>query len=342
MSLGLLSIQFLHAQEVEEVCTCYRAEYYAPIGVMIDHSHDKGKWMISFRNMNMFMKNYRTGHANLSLDQVYQNYPMANTKMNMNMTMGMVMYGLSDKVNLMVMGQFIHNNMTMSMATNGSHMHMMSNEAMSSVSGVSALGDTKVYGLYSLRKTDQSEWLLSAGVNIPTGSISRHDNGMMGQDVKLSYFMQPGSGSFSVLPGLTYTGHTGSSSWGAQLTGDVKTNKNSSGYRLGNQISFTSWYSHHWLSWLATTIRAEGVNTGSIQGFDPALAVWRTTAPEYDTNNSGGFVSTLYAGLNLHRFSGSLKGLTLAAEFGLPVYQYVNGIQLKTASIFYGGIHYAF
>jgi len=342
MALWLLSIPVVQAQEGVELCTCYRAEYYAPIGVMIDHSHDKGKWMISFRNMNMFMKNYLNGHTMQSLDKVYQTYPMASTKMNMNMTMGMVMYGLTDKVSLMVMGQFINNSMSMSMSMNGGHMHNMSNESMSSVSTITGLGDTKVYGLYSLHKTDQSEVLLSGGVTIPTGSISFHDSEMMGQDVKLSYFMQPGSGSFAVLPGLTYTGHGGSSSWGVQVTGDMKTNKNNAGYRLGNQLAFTTWYSYHWQSWLATTIRAEGVTTGRIQGYDPGLAVWRTIAPEYDTNNSGAFVSTVYAGLNLHLFSGSLKGLTFAGEFGLPVYQYMNGFQMRTASIFYGGIHYAF
>lgn len=138
MSMFVLTIHSSQAQDSENVCACYRPEYYAPIGVMISHSHGKGKWMLSYRNMNMYMKNNQEGSRSVSLDELYQKYPMVTSSMNMNMSMGMVMYGLSDRITLMAMGHWVVNTMHMSMDMSGGHVHSGSNDMAhaSRVSGV--------------------------------------------------------------------------------------------------------------------------------------------------------------------------------------------------------------
>jgi len=42
--------------------TSGRADGHAPIGVMGDHQHEAGEWMVSFRYMRMAMEGNGTGH----------------------------------------------------------------------------------------------------------------------------------------------------------------------------------------------------------------------------------------------------------------------------------------
>ena len=94
---------------------------HAPIGVMADHRHGKGEWMVSYRYMYMDMSGSRDGTNSLSPDEIATTAPnrffgqtgqpptlrVVPTDMPMQMHMIGGMYGLSDRITLMAMGNYV-------------------------------------------------------------------------------------------------------------------------------------------------------------------------------------------------------------------------------------------
>jgi hypothetical protein len=343
----LIQTSPLIAQDtLNTVCDCYRPDYHAPIGVMIDHTHDKGAWMISYRYMNMNMRDYLQGDAKINKEKIYENYLMSSTSMIMQMHMLMVMYGLSDKITLMGMANYTTNQMNMSMVMYGNHVHgnpnMSGSMEMNEIIYTSGFSDAKLYLLYSLMNRRKHQLVLSAGASLPFGSISSYGNNMMGVRQKDTYSMQLGSGSWGILPGITYTGQGVLYSWGIQMTGDVKVNRNKFGYKLGNEFMSNVWIARKWNSWLSNSLRVNSNLTGKITGFDPEISSFRTTDPDADKNNFGGFNSSINAGINIALTEGFFSGHRFGFEYGIPFYQYVNGMQMKKQGILYAGWQYLF
>ncbi|HVD97402.1 MAG TPA: hypothetical protein VNB90_04295 [Cytophagaceae bacterium] len=329
-------------------CDHDRPDFHAPIGVMIDHIHEPRQWMVSYRYMGMYMNGNLRGSERISQNDIYQNYIMSSDRMNMQMHMLMAMYGLSRKITLMGMLNYVNNSMNMSMMMYGmmdmSTMSMMdmSDTKMTATSRTSGFGDTKLYILYSLYKGDNHQLLLSGGLSLPTGNISLSGTNMMGERQRYPYCMQLGTGSYSVLPGLTYTGQSNIFSWGLQVTGDVKTNYNKAGYKLGNEFIATGWIAHNWNKWISNSIRVNSDALGKINGYDPLIALYRTTETDADVTNTGAYRTSAFAGVNILIPKGFLEGNRIGLEVGIPVYQYVNGIQMNTKAYINAGWQYAF
>ena len=53
-----------------------RVDSHAPLGVMGDHTHEAGEWMLSFRAMRMVMDGNRTDTARVPADGVLVGYPV--------------------------------------------------------------------------------------------------------------------------------------------------------------------------------------------------------------------------------------------------------------------------
>ncbi|HXA02498.1 MAG TPA: hypothetical protein VNW99_10955 [Cytophagaceae bacterium] len=343
-----LFIIALNAYGQEEAgCHCIQPpDYYAPAGVFIDHVHAKKGWMFSYRYMQMNMRNNRSGNTKVSADQVYNNYIMAPHHMSMQMHMLMLMYGLSDKLTFMGMTSYAVNYMDMSMMGSGvmAQMNMGSNNGneFTAFSRTSGLTDTKIYALYELLGNSSHELVLSGGINIPTGEKSLRGPSMTGENDKYSYIMQPGNGNFAVLPGITYTWKNHFISGGTQLSSILRTGINKEHYRWGNEASITSWMSHSWTGWLSNSLRADLTVADKIKGYDPEIAIMRSIDPTADINNYGGTRATFYGGLNMMLPNGRLKGLRFSAEYGLPVYQNLNGVQMSLKSTLYTSLQYGF
>ncbi len=132
------------------------------------------------------MLSYRYGKMNMDSTQ-------DSSGMKMHMHMLGAMYAPSDAVTLMVMAPF--KNLDMDMA-NGNTMES------------SGLGDVKVSGLIPIWENDRRRIHLTAGISYPTGSIKETGamsmRGAMPMNMRLGYPMQLGSGTFDLLPGLTY------------------------------------------------------------------------------------------------------------------------------------------
>jgi len=153
--------------------------------------------------------------------------------------------------------------------------------------------------------------------------------------------MQPGTGNFSLLPGLTYTWQR-KFSGGIQMNANIRTGRNKFNYRWGHEANLGSWISYNWNTWLSNSIRSELMVSEKITGFDSEIAGQRLTDPAADINNYGGSRASLLGGINILLPSGKLKGLRISAEYGLPFYQNLNGLQMTLKSTFYTSIQYGF
>jgi len=177
--------------------------------------------------------------------------------------------------------------------------------------------------------------LASLGLSLPTGSIRKKgaSDDMMYPAMRYPYMMQLGSGTIDVMPGITYLFTKNKFSASAQVAGTVRPFYNSQGYRLGNEAVADIWAAYKFLPWLSASLRSEATKTGAIAGYDPQ--VYTTMEPSAAPGNYGGESCYGFAGLNFYMNRGFLRNNRLSVEYGVPLYQSVNGIQLAARSALY-------
>jgi len=310
--------------------TAGRPDGHAPISVMGDHTHHKGEIMFSYRFMTMDMRQLSEGTDDATVADAHANYMVAPIDMVMNMHMLGAMYATSDKLTFMVMANYLSNNMNLQMR-NG-------NEFATSTSG---FGDVKVSALYSFFNKNRKAMHAQIGLNIPTGSIEAKDVTpmSMGNAAQLPYPMQLGTGSVGAKLGLTYLGQSDSFSWGHQLTGLFNLNDNNQDYRFGNRYSFNNWLGTNLSKKLSISVRLQALIVEEISGTSDLLNPMMVTTA--DTTNSGGAFINSGFGINYLIKEGGLKGLRFASEISTPLYQDLNGIQLKQKYNLMFGVQYA-
>ncbi len=331
-----------------------RADGHAPIGVMGDHMHHKGEWMISYRFMHMEMKGSRDGSSNISRDEIVTTVPnpffgqpmqpptlrVVPTEMSMDMQMFGFMYAPTDLLTLMFMGSYVKKDMD--------HVTYMG-PVGTTVRGrfttrSDGFGDTLLSGMFRLYDDDTHHLHLNAGISFPTGTTNEKDDVLTPTGatptLRLPYQMQIGSGTYDFIPGLTYTGQSGRIAWGAQYTGVIRLeDENNNDYSLGDEHRITAWGSYLWKPWISTSARLAGLTIDKIDGQDPRIVAPVQTA---DPNNQGGERVDVLLGVNFAGQSDALKGHRLALEFGAPIYQHLNGPQLETDWILIAGYQLAF
>jgi hypothetical protein len=185
-------------------------------------------------------------------------------EMRMRMHMLDVMVGLSDRVSLMVMAQFMDMDMSMRplngtiVSTGGVHSHGGHDRH-----GSGGIGDTVASALVEVFGAARHKVHVGLGLSIPTGDVGR----TMSTGQFLDYGMQGGSGTWDVVPSATYVGQGDRWFWGGQVSGTVRTGgTNQSGYRLGNIGQGTTWLGFQWSEDLAFTARAVRTVQGPISG----------------------------------------------------------------------------
>jgi len=311
--------------------TSSRPDGHAPISVMADHVHHKGEFMLSYRYMTMDMSQLRQGTDDVSNMGAFANYMVAPQSMTMNMHMLGAMYAPSNKLTLMVMANYTENDMGL---------QMMSGVNFNTNSG--ALGDVSLAALYGLLNKNRKALHAEFGITIPTGSIEEMDATPMssGNEVQLPYPMQTGTGSFGFKLGLTYLGQYDKLSWGHQLHTKANINNNDQDYKFGNRYTFNNWFAVILAKQLSVSLRLEGILVDDIGGASDLLNPMMVTTA--DTANSGGTYINSGIGLNYLVTNGGLKGLRFATEIATPLYQDLNGIQLKQNYNLNFGLQYAF
>ena len=306
-----------------------RPDGRAPAGVMGDHVAMKGAWSVAYQSMRMAMDGNRSGTDRLSDAEVLAAFPVAATRMTMDMHMLSAMYGWSEALSFMVMAPYIDISMD--------HVTRMGVRFTTESEG---FGDVSLSGVYRLFQGGGHEVLLNAGVSLPSGSIDARDDTPAGANQQLPYPMQLGSGTFDLLPGLTYRGYAADLSWGGQLGGTVRLGHNDNGYSLGDRYRATVWGARRWTDWISTSLRVNAEGIGNVDGADPLLAPAMVATA--DPGRRGGARIDLLAGINLAGTQGALEGQRLFAEFGVPIYQNLDGPQLETDWVLNIGVQIGF
>ena len=316
----------------------------------IYHTHPAGMWMFNYKFMRMNMNGLRDGTSDVGKSKVGYNrmgmpynYMMIPTDMTMDMHMFMAMYGISDRLTVMAMTNYLENEMEMLMDMGMPMDPSMPDKGKTKEPPMrtSGLGDTEIRGIYKI-----NEYLVgSLGLSLPTGDIEKDFVTMKRPPYRQPYDMQLGSGTYDLKPALTYSALSDDSkwNWGAQAMYTWHTHKNDNHWKYGDSIRLTSWVQRAMgplTSWLRLAYSA----TGRISGEDPEIKKLLdprmkvgAPMPDADPDNYGGQRLDGLIGLSL------LKGpVSIGIEGGVPLYQNLNGLQMKTEWVLNAGIQIMF
>jgi len=323
-----------------------RADAHGPIGVMGDHRHHEGELMLSYRFMQMQMEGNLIGDDEVTPDEIVTTVPnrffglpmqpptlrVVPTEMTMDMHVFGAMYGLTDRITLMGMLPLIEKRMThitFAGPVGTTQLGRFTTESY----GVGDFQFGGIVGLYDSKSAEGEQHLnLLLGLSAPSGSIKQDGQILtpMGGTpiVRLPYAMQLGSGTWDFLPGVTYTARRRNLSFGAQYRGNFRLeDENSEGYALGDLHQVTGWAAFEWAPWISNSVRLAYQTQDDISGIDPNIVgPVQTANPDF----YGGDRLDLLFGVNLIGQSGAICGQRLAAEFGFPIHQDLNGPQMKT------------
>ena len=311
----------------ENQWTSARPDGHAPISVMGDHYHKKGEFMFSYRFMPMWMKDNLQSSDDISNEDIYQNFMVAPQKMNMHMHMLGAMYAPSDRVTLMVMGNYISNSMD-----------LRTGMGVDFTTESGGLGDITVSSLIKIMNNNRQSLHGNVGISIPTGDIDQRDATPMMNDAQLAYPMQLGSGTWDPSLGLTYLGQSDKFSWGAQSKYKFRLDENSENYTFGNRFDVVGWGAIKVSDYFSFSTSLSYFDTQNTDGVDADLNPMMM--PLFNTANSGRSQLDFGIGTNFFVPKGSLKDLRIGAEIKIPAYQQVNGIQMKNTLMATFGIQY--
>jgi len=293
-----------------------------PPGIMIGHT---GKWMVGYDYMFESMDGNLDGTRKVSEEQILQTFFAAPTDMKMQMHMFMAMYSVSDDLSLMATAPYLVKSMN--------HVTQDGERFEEKTSG---FGDVELRAHYRLytQANHRHQVLLNGGVNLPTGGINERLNGL-----RLEYPMQLGAGSFALVPGVTYLGRSNDGwGWGAEFIPTIYGGTNDNAYRLGNQYRLNAWVIRQVANSVFLSLRADGNRTENINGADPELD--QADEQTKDPNLQAGTRLDLLAGLSIQ--PKILDGQKITFEAGAPVYQSLDGPQLKSTFVGRVNLHIHF
>jgi hypothetical protein len=334
---AFLCISALLTQPLWADTSHHKITAHAPIGVMGDHMHKTGEWMVSYRYMSMSMENNLQGSNSISPEGIRDaglGLRVAPLQMTTDMHMFGAMYAPSDKLTLMLMVNYLEKEMdhlTFMMPMNPAMpMAMPMNETGVFTTKTSGLGDTKIGALYSLQSNDNANIHFNLSLSIPTGKIDYTDEILTPMNTtpspRLPYPMQLGSGTYDIQPGITYAGTRDSWDWGSQVKMTIRMDDNDEGYSLGDITQVTSFGGYRFTHWLTGSLRLTYTHTDEISGEDALISLPVQTS---NPDNFGGERIDLGVGITLIGSEGAQKGHRLAFEYETTIDQDVNGIQME-------------
>jgi hypothetical protein len=303
---------------------------FSPAGVVTSCVHAKNEWMFLYRYMGMFMDEVVQGKNTIDETQLFSNYLWSPSRMRMQMHMLMAMYGISNRLAIMCMTDYLIADMSMKAFTqNGNaHHHGSSGNENEHKMKSNGISDVKLQLLYEIMRHTKSDILVMGGISIPTGSINKQGevNDMMYQSKRMPYMMQMGSGSWDLSSGISYTVNFLKYVLSFQSIATFRIGMNKFDYKLGNEMYSTLWIARKWNSIISQSIRFKYNWSAPIEGRD--ISLYTFNEPSANPINYGGSNLQLLGGL-MFQLKGVLNNNRLGFEAGLPIYQYVNGIQLK-------------
>jgi hypothetical protein len=350
--LGGLALPTLFAAcECEPWCTCGHGPG-GPISLMGEHTHDAGEWMVSYRYMFMDMDGMYRGSSSTSAGDVFAaGYVVTPEWMTMDMHMLGLMYAPTDDLTLMAMLPYTQMEMSHQIDPAAGMLVMLNGGSRSFTTSTSGIGDLRLSGLIDLVERGPHHLHGGFGFSLPTGSIAERDivPGPGGRlQRQLPAAMQLGSGTFDLLPSLTYRYHGRSWSAGVQAAGIYRTQDNWHGYRFGHRFDLNTWVSWFPCAWMSVSgglaYRWEGELSGRQEDVmtRPPFAPARLTVPTAFGENYGGQQLEALIGMNVMIPKGPLENHRLAIDLRLPLWQRVQGDRLGVDYTLTTGWRYAF
>ncbi len=299
-----------------------RASDFAPAGVLLDHTHEKGDWTFLYRYQRSEKENLQRGTQSLSLaavQAIYNTVPLSQSRDTH--TFG-VMYAPRDRFTVALMLPYIDQSLD----------QLRGGVLQTDTSA--GIGDATFLLLLPFIQRGEEKTQFNISINFPTGDIRADDqNGN-----RLPYAMQLGTGSWAVEWGITYTGKYRRLSWGAQIGGEYAISENALDYEVYDSYRSSGWLTGEVNDWISLSARLAWVNQANVEGADPALdpAENPMNVPSFQ----GGNLLGIGAGVNvLLPFAG---GQRLSFEAVFPVYQNLDGIQLTSDIHFIAGWQWLF
>jgi hypothetical protein len=188
--------------------------------------------------------------------------------------------------------------------------------------GSSGMGDTRLGIIYKAHQNGKHLVTTSTHFNIPTGSVNERD-----EDYIFPYAGQLGSGTYDLIPQIKYDyGKTGFIS-GSKLQYTLRTGRNKSDYRMGNQALFDSYVGYDYKRMAALLIkgRIRNWNASSDPRYQGPKA--RVDDPYVEKGTRWEVLATARTGLPLPKNIGAF-----IIEGGVPIYQDQNSgeVQFQT------------
>ena len=328
---GALSapVSLAHTEAESHGARAPRPDTHAPAGVMFEHMHRAGEWMIGYRYQYSRQDGLFQGSDEISRAELMAaGYSGIPREMTMHMHMLDLMYAPTDWLNLMLMPQYMEMDMSMQMVMDmdagGEHGgHGGGHAPGRHEHGSSGLGDTVLAALLRLYGEGDHQIHAGLGFSAPTGDVDRKNpDGTM-----VHYGMQLGSGTWDFLPTLTYSGRHQALTWGAQLGGVFRLeSKNKRGFSFGDQYRATGWTAYRVLEWASLSLRVQYSKEEDIQGhYDRPH---NHGSPADLQVNYGGEFWDLGIGVNTVVTGGALAGHRLGIEWLEPVAEHYHGYQL--------------
>ena len=342
-----------HDMSGHDMSTMDHSKHDSTAGQHIHHGHGKGGFMFEYKFMRMTMDGLLDGTDSVSTrdisgatmgapptNNMMTPYMMSPTSMDMDMHMVMAMYGFTDNFTLMGMVNYLSNDMDMVM-----HMYTGANVYAGDMTGsmdTSGVGDTRIDGMFKL----DNNWTASVGLSIPTGSIDEKvtmtmSGIIMGSPMSVTngpmqapYAMQLGSGTYDLIPSITYQDGSGVWTWGGQASYTYHTGENDNDYTLGNVLEATGYGKYSVNPNLTLSGRLAYMNWDQVDGQDPLLNPMM--APTSDADATGGKRADLLVGISGH----FAKNHMVSFEVGVPVLQDLNGPQMETDRLISIGYQY--
>ena len=281
-----------------------------PAGVMRSHIHHKGETMFMY-SANQTISNGIRG----SQESVLSSYDNAPKNMNMQMHMAGLMHGITEKLTVSAMFQYMKMDMEMTGHDTGTHGHK-----------VSGIGDTSLDAMYRIFSNETHHFQANLGIILPTGSTTQshemhanHGMGLHTHTKRNAYNMQLGTGSYSITPGVSYTFNF-APMWqiGTQANATIRLNDNNQNYRFGNIYNLTSWVNRNINNTFSLSARLDYTTVGTIHGndsqIDPTLSPVNNPSLTYRDQ----LTALIGGNINLH---GKFSGTRIQAEIGTPLYQ---------------------
>ncbi len=292
----------------------------------LDHTLSVGETLIGYQYMHMDMRGLGDGRSDIGLNEFFSStsYMVAPKEMTMDMHMLHIMHSPVKAWTLMAMIPYTELEMK-------NVMQMMMGGGMTVRTPFkvdnSGLGDIALTVLKTIVQGDHGMLTAKGTLSLPTGSISDNATTPMGK-MLLPYPMRLGSGTFDLKPGLIYCYEFKKWRFGSAANATFRLGDNRKDYNLGTQWDLSAWTSYHLAEHAALNLRTQGLIWGNINGHDERLNPMMS--PTADPHLRGGKRVDLLGGISLFSQEGALRGQNLSFEVGHPVYENLDGPQLKT------------